>query len=245
MPESETSNQSDQHPAQRDEGEKQLKYLNFVQCAVIYFVVCLAAVYQYLKENAGSFKPRVQTVEDKVKTVVLPLYEKYQDVPSAVLMFADDKVGDVLIELDRHVPAVMKQVPDKAMYVAHNLPEVAKDLASEGLKTASKVAHTLYVKYEPTAKQIYVNYEPVAEKYAVSTWKSANKLPLFPQVAQIAVPTTAYVIEKYNVIVCYSAEKGYQVAQFLPLVPLDKIAKVFEEGEKGPTVEQSTPVETS
>nr|GEV95249.1 hybrid signal transduction histidine kinase M [Tanacetum cinerariifolium] len=38
-------------------------------------------------------------------------------------------------------------------------------------------------------------------------------------------------------------EKGYQVAQFLPLVTLDKIAKVFEEGENGPTVEQSTPPE--
>nr|GEY11020.1 protein ALP1-like [Tanacetum cinerariifolium] len=33
--------------------------------------------------------------------------------------------------------------------------------------------------------------------------------------------------------------------QFLPLVSLDKIAKVFKEGENGPTVEQrSTPVET-
>ena len=112
------------------------------------------------------------------------------------------------------------------------------------------MAHNLYVKYEPTAKQLYINYEHVAEKYAMSTWKSANKLPLFPLVAQIAVPTAAYVIEKYNVIVCYSAEKGYQVAQFLPLVPLDKIAKVFDEGENGPTVEQSTveqstPVEAS
>ncbi|GKC51560.1 stress-related protein [Tanacetum coccineum] len=64
------------------------------------------------------------------------------DVPFAVLMFVDVKVGDVLVELDRHVPSLMKQVPDKAMYVAHNLPEVAKDLASEGLKTTSKVAHT-------------------------------------------------------------------------------------------------------
>nr|GEV87948.1 RNA-directed DNA polymerase, eukaryota [Tanacetum cinerariifolium] len=44
------------------------------------------------------------------------------------------------------------------------------------------------------------------------------------RLAQIAVLTAAYVIEKYNVTVCYS-EKGYQVAQFLPLVPLDEIAK--------------------
>lgn len=152
-------------------------------------------------------------------------------------------MDDGLNELNRRVPS-LKQLPNKAKYVAHNLPEVAKDLVHEALQLAIKMANALYVKYEPTAKQLYANYEPVAEKYAVSTWRSMNKLPVFPQVAQIAVPTGAYLLEKYNYTVSYTAEKGYVVAQYLPLVPIDKIAKVFEEGENGPIVGESVQVET-
>lgn len=148
----------------------------------------------------------------------------------------DLQVGDLLTELNRRVPSLMKQVP--------NVTDIARTAASEALNTATKVANALYVKYEPTAKELYKNYEPVAEKYAVSTWRSMNKLPLFPQVAQIAVPTAAYVVEKYNDTVCYSAEKGYQVAQYLPLVPIEKIAKVFEESENESPVSQTVPVET-
>ncbi|XP_076933938.1 stress-related protein-like [Bidens hawaiensis] len=230
---------------QSDGGEvTHLKYLDFVQYAAVYFVVCFATVYGYAKENAGSLKPSIQNVEDTVKTVVGPVYEKFHYVPFEALKFLDVKVDDLLTELNRHVPSVIKQLPSQVKYTVHNFPEVAKTVASEALKTATNVTQTLYVKYEPTAKELYKNYEPVAEKYVVSTWRSLNKLPVFPQVAQIAVPAGAYVLEKYNYIVVYSAEKGYVVAQYLPLVPIDKIAKVFEDGENESTVNQSVEVET-
>ncbi|KAL8262195.1 hypothetical protein R6Q59_026244 [Mikania micrantha] len=243
MAESET-NQTTEPLAQMDGGEQHLKYLNFVQTAVIYFVVCLSTVYGYAKENAGSLKPRVLTVENTVITVFGPAYEKFHYVPYEVLKFLDLKVGDLFAELNRRLPSLMKQVHSQAIYVAHNLPEAARVVASEALKTTTKVANTLYIKYEPTVKELYKNYEPVAEKYAVSTWRSLNKLPVFPQVAKIAVPTAAYLIEKYNYTVCYTAEKGYQVALYLPLVPIDKIAKVFEEGEDGSPVSASGQVVT-
>lgn len=99
--------------------------------------------------------------------------------------------------------------------------------------TASNMAKTVYVKYEPTAKELYTKYEPVAEQYAVSAWRSLNRLPMFPQVAGIVVPTAAYWTEKYNETVCYTAEKGYMVATYLPVVPIEKIAKVFEEADHG------------
>ncbi|KAI3760029.1 hypothetical protein L1987_50417 [Smallanthus sonchifolius] len=242
MAESE-ANQTTEPLVQRDGGVEHLKYLDFVQNAVIYFVVCFSTVCGYAKENAGSLKPGVQTVENTVRTVVGPVYERFHEVPFEALKFLDLKVGDLLTELNRHVPS-LKQVPSQAKYAAQNLPEVARAVASEALKTATKVANTLYGKYEPTAKELYKNYEPVAEKYAVSTWRSLNKLPVFPQVAQIAVPTAAYLLEKYNYAVCYTAEKGYPVAQYLPLVPIDKIAKVFEVGESGSPVSQSNQVET-
>ncbi|KAK1412518.1 hypothetical protein QVD17_33835 [Tagetes erecta] len=236
MAESQANQSTEPLVQQRDGVEEHLKYLDFVQNAVIYFVVCFATVYEYAKENAGSLKPGVQTVENTVKTVVGPVYEKYHDLPLEALKFLDLKVGDLLNELNRRVPSLMKQVP--------NVTEVARTAASEAFNTATKVANNLYVKYEPTAKELYKNYEPVAEKYAISSWRSMNKLPLFPQVAQIVVPTAAYMLEKYNDTVCYTAEKGYLVAQYLPLVPIEKIAKVFEESENESPVSQSAPVET-
>ncbi|KAJ0699319.1 putative rubber elongation factor [Helianthus annuus] len=78
--------------AQRDGGEEHLKYLDFVQNAVIYFVVCFSTVYGYAKENAGSLKPGVQTVENTVRTVVGPVYEKYHELPLEALKFLDLKV---------------------------------------------------------------------------------------------------------------------------------------------------------
>ncbi|KAI7740832.1 hypothetical protein M8C21_020152 [Ambrosia artemisiifolia] len=232
------ANQTTEPLAQKDGGEKHLKYLGFVQTLVIYIIVCLSAIYRYGRENAGRFKPSVQTAENTVKTVIGPIYEKFQHVPFELLKFLDIKarilfmVGEALVALNRHVPRLTKQVSSHVKYAGQNLPGVARDLAYEALKSTRKVTNALYIKYEPTAKELYKTYEPVAEKYAVSTWRSMNKLPLFPQVAQIVVPTTAFLFEKYNCTVCYTAERGYVVAQYLPLVPIEKIAKVFADGDQ-------------
>lgn len=71
-----------------------LKHLEFVQVAAIYIVVCFSTVYEYAKENSGPLKPGVQTVEDTVKTVIGPVYEKFHDVPFQFLKFVDGKVSD-------------------------------------------------------------------------------------------------------------------------------------------------------
>lgn len=128
-------------------------------------------------------------------------------------------------EVERHVPSLIKKAP-----------EVARSLSGEVHRagvvgTAAGLAKTAYAKAEPTAKTLYAKYEPVAEHYAVSAWKSLNKLPIFPQVAQVVVPTAAYWTEKYNKAVVHSAQKGYAFSAYLPVVPLEKIAKVF--GENG------------
>ncbi|TYG45061.1 hypothetical protein ES288_D11G145300v1 [Gossypium darwinii] len=124
--------------------------------------------------------------------------------------------------------------------------EVARGVASEVhragvLNTASGLAKLVYTKYEPTAKQLYAKYEPKAEQCAVLAWRKLNKLPLFPQVASVVVPTAAYCSDKYNETVVSSAEKGYKVASYLPSVPAEKIAKVFGEQttEMEPLVSES------
>ena len=73
--------------------EKKLKYLDFVQVAAVYIVVCFSTLYEYAKENSGPLRPGVQTVEGTVRTVIGPVYEKFHNVPSDLLNFIDRKVS--------------------------------------------------------------------------------------------------------------------------------------------------------
>ncbi|KAJ8547435.1 hypothetical protein K7X08_011021 [Anisodus acutangulus] len=217
------------------EDERKLKYLDFVQVTAIYVIVCFSTLYEYGKGNSGPLKPGVQAVEATVKTVIGPVYEKFHDIPFDLLKFIDLKVVELITEVDSHVPSLLKQASSQALLIAHKASEIARDLASEvhrdGLvDIASNIAKSLYTKYEPTAKELYAKYEPVAEKNAVSAWRSMYKLPLFPQVAQILVPTAAYWSEKYNRAVTYALERGFAVAYYLPAIPVERIAKVFEGG---------------
>ncbi|KAF5951424.1 hypothetical protein HYC85_009368 [Camellia sinensis] len=220
------------------EEEERLKYLEFVQVAMIHALMCFARLYDYAKDNSGPLKPGVETVEGTVKTVVGPVYDKFHDVPIELLKFVDRKVDMSVNELDRRVPPLVKKVSTEALSAAQKAPSAARAVASEVQRgnvvdTASGLAKNMYTKYEPAAKDLYTKYEPLAEQYAVFAWRSLNRLPLFPQVAQVVVPRAAYCSEKYNETVRCSAEKGYKVASYLPLVPTEKIAKVFTANDDG------------
>ncbi|XVF41874.1 hypothetical protein PTKIN_Ptkin01aG0315700 [Pterospermum kingtungense] len=216
--------------------EQRLKYLEFVQVAAINAVLCFINLYIYAKERSGPLKPGVETVEGTVKTVVRPVYEKYHDVPVELLKFIDRKVGESVSKMDQSVPPVVKQVSSEAISAAQKAPGVARGVASEVqragvMSTASGYAKSVYTKYEPTAKELYAKYEPKAEQSAVSAWRKLNQLPLFPQVASVVVPTAAYCSDRYNQTVVSGAEKGYKVASYMPLVPIEKITKVFSEAK--------------
>lgn len=213
--------------------EESLKYFQFVHSAALQAIFCFSNLYGYAKDKAGPLKPGVETVEGTVKTVVRPVYDRFHEVPLELLKFVDRKVDDTLAKVQHSVPPLVKQVSSRAYGAAQKAPEVARGVASEVQRvgvvdTASGFAKDVYTKYEPTAKEIYTKYEPVAEQYAVSAWRSLNRLPLFPKVAEVVVPTAAMCSEKYNETVKVGAERGYRVANYLPFVPVDKIAKVFE-----------------
>jgi len=215
-----------------EEEEQRLKYLEFVQVATIHALMCLTNAYGYAKDKSGPLKPGVETVEGTVKSVVGPVYDKFHDVPIEVLKFVDRKVDESVTGLDRRVPPTIKQASSQAFSAAQRAPDVARAVATEVKRagvvdTASGIAKSVYTKYEPTAKDLYSKYEPKAELCAVSAWRKLNQLPLFPQVAQAVLPTAAYCTEKYNETVLSTAEKGYKVSLYLPLVPTEKIAKVF------------------
>ncbi|XP_051131524.1 stress-related protein-like [Andrographis paniculata] len=206
-------------PPVLDNGKKKLKYLDFVQVAAAYVVICLSSLYQYAKQNSGPLRPGVQTVEGTVRTIVEPAYDKLHDASFHLLKFVDRKVDDSVIELDHHVPSLLKQVSRQAL-------DAARELRRRGLASTAKTA---YVKYEPTAKELYGKYEMMAEQYAVAAWRMLNRLPLFPLVAHVMVPTVAYSAEKYNQAVTYAAGKGYTVSYYLPVVPIERISKTFQE----------------
>ncbi|WJX22273.1 hypothetical protein P8452_11594 [Trifolium repens] len=192
------------------EEEQKLKYLEFVQFATIQALMRCAILYSYAKERSGPLKPGVDTVEEAVKTVVGPVYDKFHQVPTELLKYVDRKVDESVSEIDRHVPTNVKKVSSQARSVVTEVRRTGVVESASGL-----------------AKTVYDKYEPKAEQCAVSAWKKLNQLPLFPQVANAVLPKAAYCSEKYNEAVALSAEKGYRVSAYLPLVPTEKIAKVF------------------
>lgn len=232
MAESEATPVPSDQPALENDQEQKLKYLDFVQVAAAYVVVCFATLYEYAKENSGPLRPGVQTVEGTVRTVIGPVYEKFHNVPADLLRFVDRKVDESMTELDHHVPALLKQLSSRAWAAAQRAPEAAHELAwevqREGLAdTASNIVKSAYAEYGPTAKAFYAEYEPVAEQYAVTAWRALNRVPLFAQVAQIMIPTAAHWAEKYNHAVANAAEKGYAMSYYFPIVPVERIAKTF------------------
>ncbi|XP_057539698.1 REF/SRPP-like protein At3g05500 [Amaranthus tricolor] len=233
--------ESDSKPEKQmnESGEQSLKYFQFVHAATIQAIVCFSSLYGYAKDKAGPLKPGVETVEGTVKTVVRPVYDRFHDVPIELLKFVDRKVDDTMVKLQDRVPPLVKQMSCQAYSATQKAPEVARGVASEVRRvgvvdTASEYVKDAYNKYEPAAKELYSKYEPVAEQYAVSAWRKLNRLPLFPKVAEVVVPGAALCSEKYNQTVKLGAEKGYRVANYMPLVPIEKISKVFEE-QKGET----------
>ncbi|KAH9321540.1 hypothetical protein KI387_016179 [Taxus chinensis] len=213
--------------------EGRLKYLGFFQVAVLKATACLSSLYDYAKENSGPLKGGVETVEQTVKTVVGPVYYKIEGKPFQLLHFVDGKVDDTICKLDEHLPPTVKQRVYQVYDMAKQAPDVARSLFGEVqtngiIGTASERTKDLYIRYEPTAKYLYAKYEPVAEEWTLFAWHKLLQLPLFPQIVHIFIPTATYWSDKYNHIVLYLADKNYQIAAFLPLVPIEKIKKVLE-----------------
>ncbi|GJZ64266.1 REF/SRPP-like protein [Tanacetum coccineum] len=73
--------------------QERLKYLEFVQVALLHALLYASKVYCYAKENSGPLKPGVETIEGTLKTVVGPAYDKFHDVPVEVLKFVDRKAS--------------------------------------------------------------------------------------------------------------------------------------------------------
>lgn len=207
--------------------QRELKHLDFFRLAALQAVVWLSTLYDIARESSGPLKPGVEAVEGAVKSVVGPVYRRFSGVPYDVLKFVDRKVDDSMGELVRFIPPAVKRGTGVARSV---VDEVQRDGV---VATAACLAKSSIAKCQSAAIPLYARCEPVAEHYAVAAWRAMDRLPLFHQVALIAVPTAVHWAERYNGAVVHGSEKGYAAAAYLPLVPIERIAKVFGSSREG------------
>ncbi|KAK7280877.1 hypothetical protein RIF29_08423 [Crotalaria pallida] len=201
--------------------QQELKHLGYVRVAAIQAYVLVSHVYEYAKQNSGPLRSAVGTVEGTVTNVLGPVYNKVKDFPDHVLVFVDNKVDEAAHKFNEHAPPFAKhvavQVKDLTQKVAQEAGKVASEVQCEG-----PVAAIHYVAKE-SKHFVLIN--------SVKLWKGLNHIPPFHALAEMAVPTAAHLSEKYNHVIKTLTGKGYTLFAYLPLIPIDEIAKAFEQGE--------------
>lgn len=122
------------------------------------------------------------------------------------------QVDDVFYDVETYVPSLVKQASSQALTVATEVQRAGV------LDTTKSIARSVLDKYEP-----------VAEYYAATVWRLLNRVPLFPEVAQLVIPTAFYWSKKYNDAVRYVGDRDYYVAEYLPMIPIEKISDILEQ----------------
>ncbi|OAY32361.1 hypothetical protein MANES_13G012400v8 [Manihot esculenta] len=198
-----------------------LKRLGFVRIAAIQALVCVSNLYDYAKQNLGPLRSTVGTVESAVTTVVSPVYRKFKDLPDELLLYLDNKVDEGTRKFDKNAPPVAKQ----AVSQAHSWLQIASEKAQELVNEARVGGPRAAVRYATS------EFKRLALTQSVKAWIKLNEFPVVHTVADMAVPTAAHWSEKYNHLVKGMAEKGYTVFGYVPLVPIDDIAKAYKQGK--------------
>ncbi|KAL2519714.1 REF/SRPP-like protein [Abeliophyllum distichum] len=201
--------------------EMQVKHLRFVRIIAINAAVIVSNIYDYAKQNSGPLKSTVGTVENAVASVIGPVYEKFKGVPGALLIFLDKKLDEGTNKFEVCSPPWAKKVVSKTQSVVKKASQIAYDLAEEtkvgGPGAALSRAGTMSKHFAMSQLAI--------------VWYKVNHYPVLHGVTEIAVPTAAYWSEKYNKWVKYLTVKGYSVFGYLPLVPVEEMAKAYKQAE--------------
>lgn len=202
---------------------QELKHLGFVNIVAINALICVTNLYEYAKQKSELFRSGARAVEGNVTTVVAPVCEKFKDVSYDLLVFFDRKVDEAANKFDKNAPPLAKQVVSQASCMVQKASELTQSLVSEA-RTGGVTAATNYA---------VSKYKEFMLDQGVKIWYKLNQVTPFQMVVQMVVPTAAYWSDKYNAVVIDMKQKGYTVFSYVPLMPLDKIAKVFQQGEGG------------
>ncbi|KAJ4710846.1 Rubber elongation factor protein (REF) [Melia azedarach] len=139
------------------------------------------------------------------------------------------KVDVASHKFDEHAPPLAKQVVSQAHCLIEKASEKAQKLVSEA-KTGGPRAAARYAAEE--SKHLLLTN-------SVKAWDKLNHYALFHTMAEIAVPTAAHWSEKYNHVVDEMNKKGYTVFSYLPLIPIDEIAKASKQSEPEKKVDEN------
>ncbi|KAK7368435.1 hypothetical protein VNO80_10461 [Phaseolus coccineus] len=202
-------------------GLEELKHLGFVRIAAIKGFVCISNLYDFAKQNSGPLRSAVGTVEDTVTTVLGPVYHKFKGVPNRLLLFVDNKVDEATHKFDEHAPSLVKQVASQVNCLVQEMTNKAEKVVSEAQYGGARAA----------AQYVATESKKIVVSGSVKLWGGLNHYPPFHAVAEMAVPSAAHWSEKYNNVVKGMSKRGGGVLGYLPLIPIEDIAKAFKQGE--------------
>lgn len=124
-------------------------------------------------------------------------------------------------KFDKHAPPMAKHVVSHAHVLIEKASQKAQKFVSEAQAGGPRAAlHYAAGEYK---QFVLIN--------SAKAWHKLNHYSIFHTVAEITVPTAAHWSGKYNHVVLNLNKKGYPVVGYLPLVPIDEIAKTFKQTE--------------
>ncbi|EPS59110.1 hypothetical protein M569_15700 [Genlisea aurea] len=215
--------------------ETRLKHLGFVRILTVNTVVLVSNLYGYAKQNSGSFRSSVDTVESSVKAVVEPVYDRFSGVPSNFLIFLDEKVDVLINKFDEVAPPLAKKLVHETQTAVGKAAQVAKQLTEEARAESPFLAlnHAVEIVKQLSITQLAV------------VWYKVNTHPTLGGISRSALPTAAYWSEKYNNLVTELNAKGYAFFRYVPLVPVEDIAKAYKQVEAGEAKKTDAPTTDS
>ncbi|XP_047322372.1 REF/SRPP-like protein At1g67360 [Impatiens glandulifera] len=217
-----------------ERNEPELKRLGFVRVIALNTLLCASNLYDYAKKNSGPLKSAVGTVENAVTPVLVPVRDKFKDLPAQFLVFLDDKVDEAVNKFNIHAPIIAKKVVSQGKDMIKRTSEEAqvlvKDVQVGGASAGIEHASALF-------KELFV-------WWSVRFWYLANTIKPCKAVAHKAIPVLTVCADKYNQTLTGLTSKGYAAIAYFPLVPVDEMAnayKKFETDQKGNSSETDLP----
>ncbi|CAI9785075.1 unnamed protein product [Fraxinus pennsylvanica] len=131
------------------------------------------------------------------------------------------KLDEGTYKFEEYAPPFAKKVVSKTQSLIKKASQIAYDLAEEtkvgGLGAALSCSGTMFKHF--------------AISQLVIVWYKVDHYPALHRATQMAVPTTVYLSEKYNKLVEDMTAKGCSVFGYLPLVPIEEMAKAYKQVE--------------
>ncbi|KAL3636463.1 hypothetical protein CASFOL_021010 [Castilleja foliolosa] len=199
------------------ENYAKLKHLGFVRVLAIQATVIVSNLYEYAKQNSGAIKPTVEKAENAFTAVANPVYDRFKGVPGDILVFLDKKVDEATYKFNECAPPAAKSIVSKAQSIVKKTSELFEEAKVDGPLAAISHVGTI-------SKHFAVNQ-------LAFVWYKANKYPALHGVFEIAVPTATHWSEKYNKFVKDMTVKGYSFLNYVPLVPVEEMAKAYKQVE--------------